>query len=267
MLALAAGGAPRASAQRVRLEYRPHAGDTLRLVLDQRTELRARRLQHDTAVASSSTTSTLRIYSRVIVESTDSTGADVASVTDSVALGSNDRHQAALSAQIQRALAGYTLRLRMARDGSTRPLDPPTGASPLPVTAPLSPSTLPPGPVRVGDRWHGVLPVPPGGPFGPSADGALAATYRLDSLASGGRVAWISVTGAFVPQADGDTAAGRVTGWVRGTLRLDRRRGWLTDSRFTIAMRSRVPADPAAATGPMEFEMRISQHLHAMDKQ
>ena len=53
---------------------------------------------------------------------------------------------------------------------------------------------------------------------------------------------------------------------VRGTLRLDRRRGWLTDSRFTIAMRSRVPADSGAATGPMEFEMRISQHLYAMDK-
>lgn len=264
MLVLATAPAASAGAQRVRLEYRPQAGDTLHLVLDQRTELRGRRLRHDTTVAATRTTSQLRVYSHLIVQSADSTGADVLSVTDSIALGSDDRHERALSAQLQRALAGQSLRLRLLRDGATVLAD---GAATAGAAAvlPLSPATLPSRAVRVGDRWHGTLPVPPGGPFGPGARGTLDATYRLDSLARDGDMAWISLRGVFVPGADEPAAGGRrVTGTVTGTLLLDRRRGWLADSRITIVMRSRVPGDSTTG-GPMAFDMRITQHLHTMD--
>ncbi|MDE3126766.1 MAG: hypothetical protein KGL38_02105 [Gemmatimonadota bacterium] len=265
MLLAAAPVAP-AGAQRVRLEYRPQVGDTLRLVLDQRTELRGRRVRGDSTLASTRTSSRLRVYSHLIVQSADTGGADVLSVTDSISLGSDDRHERALSAQLQRALAGQSMRLRLLHDGATRLADGAQPAGEPSNVLPLSPRTLPVGPVRVGDRWQGTIPVPPGGPFGPGAAGSLRATYRLDSLTRGGDAAWISLRGAFAP---GRGSAGedgrRVTGTVTGALRLDRRRGWLTDSRFTIVMHSRLPADSATGNA-MEFEMRIVQRLYAMDK-
>ncbi|OYV64255.1 MAG: hypothetical protein B7Z72_13480, partial [Gemmatimonadetes bacterium 21-71-4] len=225
-----------------------------------------RRLRHDSTLAATRTSSRLRVFSHLIVQSADPGGADVLSVTDSIALGTDDRHQQALSAQLQRALAGQSMRLRLLHDGATRLAAGAEAAGEPSNVLPLSPSTLPPGPVRVGDRWHGTLPVPPGGPFGPGADGTLEATYRLDSLTGGGRTAWISLRGGFEPGGGSASGGGRrVTGTVTGAVRLDRRRGWLTDSRFTIVMHSRLPADPATGSA-MDFEMRITQHLYAMDK-
>ncbi|HET7632569.1 MAG TPA: hypothetical protein VFK16_09655 [Gemmatimonadaceae bacterium] len=253
----------------VRLAYRPHAGDTLRLVFEQRAEL-ASRPAGATADADTSarrTSSGFRVYSRVIVDSSNAAGALVTSMVDSVEVRWNDQVMPAMGQQIQRALAGVATRMRILPDGAVRmesarmaPGAPASSAVPM-----ASPAMLPRAPVRVGETWTGSIPVPSAGPLGPSADGSLENTYRLDSLGGGGRTAWISVHGFFMPDANQDSVGRTTAGSVVGVLRLDQRRGWITDSRLTILLRTRTgPAADTTGAGTV-FDMRITQRVRAMD--
>lgn len=269
VLVLAAAPLAAASAQggaRVRLEYRPHPGDTLHLELDQQTVLTGRRFSGGRAVSTARTTSTLRVYSRVIVESADSTGATLRTITDSVSVATNDRHARALSGQIQRAIAADTARLRISPDGAVHALGASVARGPGGALPGMASALLPERPVHVGDRWHGTIPIPPLGPLGPAVAGVLQNTYRFDSLARAGRMAWISLRGTLAHPTGAGTPGDSATGSVHGVLELDRRRGWFADSRLVILLRTRVPPHAGGATAPMEFEMRITQHLHAMDK-
>jgi hypothetical protein len=44
---------------------------------------------------------------------------------------------------------------------------------------------------------------------------------------------------------------------------VDRKRGWLAESRFTVQMRATVAA---AGTAPMQFRMRITQHMRMFER-
>jgi hypothetical protein len=92
------------------------------------------------------------------------------------------------------------------------------------------PAMLPRKPVRVGRSWHCevTLPLPPG------RGGSFKATLRLDSLSRNKDLAYVSLRGRI--QRDGPPSPS--TGIVTGTLLVDRRRGWLTDSRATIQVTS-----------------------------
>jgi hypothetical protein len=58
-----------------------------------------------------------------------------------------------------------------------------------------------------------------------------------------------------------------LSGHMTGEMQVDRRRGWMTDSRFTLVVMSLV-AQPgaAAAAAPMRFLTRVTQRLRTMDK-
>jgi hypothetical protein len=49
-------------------------------------------------------------------------------------------------------------------------------------------------------------------------------------------------------------------------MQLDRQRGWMTDSRFTVMVRSLVTPPPSSGLSPMRFETRVTQRLRTMDK-
>lgn len=252
----------------VRLRYAPRARDTLHLVFDQRTELSSRPANShvpDTA-AVGRTTSGVRVFSRVIVNSSSPRGAVVTSIVDSVHVNWNDQVMTAMQQQMQKVLAGMATQLRIRPDGAVEVLSEHGAAD---VGLPMaSPAMLPRKPVRVGDSWTGAIPVPAAGPLGPTADGSLQNTYYLDSLVgagpTGGGIAWISVRGFFVPDSGGAATRGTTAGSVIGELQLDRWRGWITGSRLTILLRTQTP--PADSTqAATVFDMRITQRVRAMD--
>ena len=124
------------------------------------------------------------------------------------------------------------MHLRVAPDGTTMLESADTGsvAPALRATLAQMPAMLPRKSVRVGRTWrcdvH--LPLPPG------QGGALKATFRLDSLSRNGDLAYVSLTGTLRRDAPPIVTTGLVT----GTLLVDRRRGWLTDSRAKIHVTS-----------------------------
>jgi Family of unknown function (DUF6263) len=215
LLATGASGA----AQTVKLEIRPRMGDTLHLRYDQRTEA--------TDGPTGTVVSTLLVMSRTIVVGSDKRGTDVVAVTDSVDMAPQSAEPA------RELLEGRPLHLRVDPDGATKlaAVDTGTVEPQLRATLAQMPAMLPRKAVKVGRTWRCdvQLPLPPG------RGGKLKATFRLDSLSRSGDLAYVSLRGML--RRDGPSGAAS-TGVVTGTLLVDRRRGWLTDSRATIHVTS-----------------------------
>jgi hypothetical protein len=221
-------------AQTVKLEIRPRIGDTLHLRYDQRIEA--------SDGPRGSMVSTLLVLSRTIVVGSDKRGTDVVAVTDSVDMAPQSAEPA------RELLEGRPLHLRVEPDGSTKlaAIDTATVAPQLRATLAEMPAMLPRKAVKVGRVWKCdvQLPLPPG------RGGKLKATFRLDSLSRSGDSAYVSVHGVLRRDEPGAASTGVVT----GTLLVDRRRGWLTDSRATIHVTS------AAA------QMTITEWLRTTDR-
>lgn len=256
--------------ERVLLEVRPHAGDTVSVRLEHTVEMTGTRRMsdHDSTVQVSSS---MLMLARTIVESVAPTGVVVVMRTDSVALTSSDDHAPAMREDARRALRGATSRLRLLPDGTAESLDGamgPGGASLLAVM----PATLPRRTVRVGDQWTQSMPMPSAA--GRSAGGEVRASFRLDSLTAGGRYAWISMKGTLnrsEPGSPGSKGApadrpGSMSGTLTGGLKLDRKRGWVVDSFTSMTVRS-VVASPDQPSAPLHVTVHIVQRMRAEDRQ
>lgn len=260
---LLAGVAVEAQGQRVVLELRPRAGDTLRMRLDQTTEMSGSRRGSTTRPI----TTTLRMYSRAIVESTTAASATILALTDSVVVTSTDERGRALAAETQRQLAGRQMRLRMAPDGTVGVAEPqmnvPREVSELVA---IMPASFPKGSVAVGDTWLREMPIPPSTSMGVPLGGMVKAAFRLDSLTANGDVAWLSMRGTMHPLTDAVAVADprSLLGSVTGAMIVDRRRGWLSQSRFLIETRATLPSVGTAP--PMQFRLRITQHMTVVDR-
>src|SRR5690242_17405670 len=131
-------------AQLVLLQIRPHVGDTLRLRLEQQTELTGDRHADGTPTFASVTTS-LRVYSRAIVERSAAAGTFVRAITDSVRLTGSD---GTIADEARHALEGRVMTLRIAPDGTVALVDDSgdalSGAS---DAVSLIPAAFPKGPV------------------------------------------------------------------------------------------------------------------------
>jgi hypothetical protein len=211
-----------AGAQSVKLEIRPQIGDTLHLRYDQRVEASDGPPEGSDAPM----VSTLLVLSRTIVVGSDTRGTDVVAVTDSVDM-------APQSAEPARALLeGRPLHLRVDRDGATKLASVDTGTVEPQLRAALTqmPGMLPRKAMKVGRTWRCdvQLPLPPG------HGGKLKATFRLDSVARAGDLAYVSLHGTLKR----DASPPKSTGVMSGTMVVDLRRGWLTDSRATIHVAS-----------------------------
>lgn len=255
---LAAAG----DAQRIPLELRPKMGDTLRLRLDQVTEVSGGR-QGGTPTQA---VTTMRMFSRVIVESTAPASAVIFAITDSVEVTSTDGHAAALADNTERQLRGRKMRLRLTPDGTVSVADQAGVPREVSELVSVMPASFPREPVEVGSAWTREMPINAGASFGVPVGGVVRATFRLDSLSRGGDLAYISLRGSMEQQPGHLAVESVLAGTVNGTMVVNRRRGWLSESRFSVETRTTVSARGAAPMTPMQFRMKISQHMRVVDK-
>lgn len=261
VLALAVyGGVPQSvRGQAVRLEVRPHPGDTIRLSLDQDVELSGNPRGAGARDSVLTTTSHVRVRSHAVVLQSDQGGATVDATADSVFTSSTDAHAQGPALAAARRLQGRTVRLHFAPDGSTQV----RGAGRADDLArglfAEMPATLPHEPVAVGGSWSRDLKLP----VGAAGSGLMKATFRLDSLSRGGQLAYITMKGTVTGNRDYE-ARGllEVDGTVTGALVLDRKRGWLSDARTSMLVKS-VLTPPGAE--PTSMRMRVTQWVRVLD--
>ena len=247
-----------AGAQTVVLELRPRVGDTLRMRLDQETEITGGREGAPTL----SVRTTVKMFSRAIVVGVDGPAVVILAVTDSVAAESNDEHALALVEQARRGLEGRSVRLRLVPDGTVALTDPDEGARDVREMVSIMPGSFPKESIDVGDTWMREMPIPGSAQMRIPSGGLVRARFRLDSLSRNGDLAYVSMRGSFVA-ANTTQRADAEAGSVSGAMVVNRRRGWLTESRFLIQMRTTVPAT-ASSRLPMRFRTTIRQSMKVL---
>jgi hypothetical protein len=254
------------SAQGVVLRLRPHVGDTLITRLEQTTVVSGE-FSGTSAKPGGRMTTKVMVAARTIVQASGATTTTVLTVVDSADVSSSDAHGAAMSAQAERALRGQQLVLQLAEDGAVESAHDIHGnAMPHDLADAMSamPAVLPHHAVNVGDRWERELPLPASGPAGARGSAHVRAQFRLDSLAHAGDLAFVSMRGEIVP--DGDGQGVELTGTVAGAMRVDRVRGWMTDSHFSVLLRSLVRWPTESGVAPARFVTTVTQRLRTMDK-
>lgn len=255
-----------AGAQSVRLQIHPRAGDTIPMRLDQSSEITGTRVVGGTE-SSNSVVSGMRAFTRAVVELSSGRGATVLAITDSAFLSTTDPHRLSPSSSVPMQLRGMRVRMRVLPDGVVEMAD----ADPQGTAAELlslMPASLPRQAVLVGESWTREMVLPSSNPLGAPA-GLLRATFRLDSLTRGGDLAFVSMRGDLLPADRPDTlsaAPALQRGTVKGTMQLDRKRGWLTDTRFEITVHSLLTPPRSSGGVPMRFLMRVTQRMRTLDR-
>jgi hypothetical protein len=256
--------AGRVSAQGITLQIKPHVGDTLRMRLDQQSEMTGVR-RTSTGEASAVVITTMKMFSRAIVEGGTDAATTVLAVTDSVLLATSDERGRAAAAQVETQLRGQRVRFKVAPDGSVG-MNESTSGTPRDVAqlVSLMPAAFPKSPINLGESWVREMALPASTQFGAQPSGKLYVTFRFDSLTHGGDWAFISMRGELRPTASPGVSIGPTLekGTVSGTMLVDQKRRWLTESWFSIVMNSVVT--PPLTTGIVSMHMltRITQHMH-----
>ena len=248
----------------VLLELRPRVGDTVSMRLDQTTEIVGSRR----GASAKQVVTTLTMFSRAIVEESFPASALITAITDSVDLVSNDEHARALARQAQAQLEGRQMRLRLAPDGTVGVADQ-ESTVPREVSDLVSvmPASFPREMVETGTTWERTMPIPPNPAFGIGVGWIVRALFRFDSTSDGGNLAFISMTGAVEDPGVGTAKSNQPSGTVSGSMVVNRRRGWLSESRFIVQMLSTImSAEAGGKPLPLQLRLRISQHMRVFDK-
>lgn len=256
---------PGAGAQELLLQIKPRAGDTLRMRLDQETDYSSGGMVR-TGAGPGVLMSKMAMFARAIIEGATDAETAVLAVTDSVRLWSSDIKGAAAAREMETRLRGQRVSFRVTPEGLVA--TEPAAKTPREVAhvVSLMPATFPKGPIRVGESWTRDMPLPTGTQIGAQLSGMLHVTLRLDSLTHAGDLAVISMRGQMQP-ASGPGAASQPVlekGSVKGTMVLDRRRGWLSESWFNVIVVSSMTAAPGA--GRMRIQTRITQHMRTAER-
>jgi len=252
-------------AQSVLLQIRPPIGDTIRMRLSQTVEMTGT-TPGGPDDASQSMTTSIDIYTRAIAKQWTSSGTLMQTITDSVTM--NPSSAASLADFKRRALLAKTSMIRVSTDGAVEVMD--QDNRELRNLFGEMPAMLSRGMVAVGEKWTREMQIPLSG--APGALGAVRATFQLDSLSRTGDIAFISMRGSLsrvsLPGAIAPAAGYETSGTLSGTIQIDRRLGWITDSRSTIQVKSSIAAFSAprgqAQRGPMLVRTRITQWIRAM---
>lgn len=258
-----------AEAQSVMLQIRPHVGDTLHVRLEQQVEMTgmpfgcggsqtALRVRIKTIPANCSDTRTMttrmEVYSRAIARRATRDATDILAITDSVLTSAEKRGplRHAANQPIQRA----PVEIRISTDGGVE-----VGAGPasdeMRTLLGQMPATLSRKPVSAGEKWIHEMRVPLAGE--PGAKGLVRTTFQLDSLGRNGDIAYISMRGT-LSHDHSDGSNSEMSGSLTGTMRFDRRLGWITDTHATIDVWSDVTSPTSRK--PMEVHTKVVQSLH-----
>lgn len=209
---------------------------------------------------------TMVVVTRIAVESTDLDGATVTAMTDTVRLtGDDGSHGSSLLGWV-RAIEGRRFRFRVHADGSTGLASPDSGVAPQ-VGAFLAqlPASLPRQPIAPGATWTRAMDIPLSALSATRGTATMAATFRFDSLAGRGDLAYLSVKGRLTRQSTapkGTAPTIEMNGTVSGKLVVDRRRGWVTDAHTLVSVQSLLlGAQPL--TPPVRIRLKITQWMRA----
>ena len=249
--------------QSVTLQIKPHPGDTLRMRLDQQTEMTGVK-RSPAGEVTAVVLNTMKMFSRAIVEGANETGTTLLAVTDSVLFTTTDEQARPDAARAEQEMRGQRVRFRVTQDGTVGMNE--AGGAPRAVTQVVSlmPATFPKAAIKVGETWIREMQMPASQQLGAQISGKLHITFRFDSLTHGGEWAYVSMRGELRPAAVPPAGSGAVMekGVVDGTMLVDQKRGWLTESWFSISMQSVVTPPLMTGLGSMHVQMRIIQHMH-----
>ncbi|MDQ2890350.1 MAG: hypothetical protein M3R65_07320 [Gemmatimonadota bacterium] len=237
-------------AQRVTLRIAPPQGDTLRMQLEQNFEMQS-------GSPAETVTGAMKVWTHAIVLHHSRGATDLLSVTDSVRVYPSNVALRPLR-EAQRALEGKIVHLRVDPRGGMRVG---SGRDAVFGAGSTMPAMLPEHPVSVREYWTRDMQVPL------SATGSSTAqvrtTFRLDSLGDHEALAYISFHGAVSHDhsQDGSGATGKTVGTLSGTMQVDRRLYWITDSQMVVS----VVSDVQPLNGPpVHARMRVTQSLRAL---
>lgn len=251
---------PLQAQQKVTLRIRPPVGDTLRMELEQQFEMSR---EDAPGTTTGSMSGLMRVWTRAVVLSRVAGGSatDLISVTDSVRLFPPSAASLPPLRDAKRALEGRTVRLQIAQDGEMTVAGGARGAGTSAGVGTDMPAVLPTEPVAVGELWTRDITVPLSATERETA--RVHTTLRLDSLSRDGGIAYLSLKGDVThDHAQHSTVMrGNVTGTLTGTIEIDRRMGWITNSRTILAIMSVVKSD---GRPPVHLRVRITQSLHAL---
>lgn len=260
-------------AQPVLLQIRPRVGDTLAVRLDQTVDLtgtptgcvaeeplsrrNTKPAEHPRPcpeVARRMTT-VMEVFSRAIVRRTSSKGAIILAVTDSIRTSTSAGGRGGTPVRVKGG--DDTIELRVSTDGGVEVIDA-EASDELRAVFGQMPATLSRKPVAVGEKWMRQMRIPIVGE--PGAFGLVRATFQLDSLGRNGDMAYISMRGT-LSHDHRDGSDSELSGWMSGSMQLDRRLAWITETRATIDVTSMVR--PTAGGKPMRVRTKVTQLLRA----
>lgn len=261
---LAAAGP--ALSQGVTLQIKPHLGDTLRMRLDQQSEMTGVR-RTKAGESSAMVMNSMKMFSRAIVEGSADKTTTLLAVTDSVILATSDEHARAAARTAEQMMRGQRVRFRVSPDGTVGMNEANDGAPrEVAQVVSLMPAAFPKGPIDVGESWIREMPLPTGAQFGAQLSGKLHVTFRLDSLTHGGDWAFVSMRGEMQPATGPGSSSDVVLekGVVNGTMLVDQKRGWLTESWFSIVVASVTTPAPSTGILSMHVQIRVTQHMQTL---
>lgn len=243
-------GAVPLRAQGITLRIAPPEGDTLRMQLEQKFEMQS-------GEPPEIMTGSMRVWTHAIVLHRSQGATDLLSVTDSVRVFPSNVALPPLR-EAQRALQGRIVHLRIDANGRMSVGSGPDAAY---GAGTVMPSMLPEHPVSVGEYWTRDMRVPLSATGASTAD--VRTRFRLDSLTDHGAVAYISFQGAVSHDhsQDGSGATGKTVGTLVGTMQIDRRLYWITESQMVVNVVSDVQP---RGRPPIHARMRVTQSLRAL---
>jgi len=256
-----------AGAQAVLLQIRPRIGDTLRMHLSQTVEMTGTTRDQRGDKPSTMTTS-VEVFTRAIAQQWTSGGTLMQTITDSVAM--NPTTPGALAELRRRTMQAKPVWLRVSTDGAMEMVDDGDPHSELRQLFGEMPAMLARTAVSIGESWTREMQIPLASE--PGAMGSVRATFRLDSLGRNGDIAYISMRGSMsrinTPGAPPAGPGYGTSGQLSGAIQIDRRLGWITDSKSSIIVRSTIASNSTRKgepeRAPMEVRTKITQWIRAM---
>ena len=210
----------------------------------------------------------IEVFTRAIAQQWTSTGTLMQAITDSVAM--SPASAGSLADLKRRAMQSKRVWLRVSTDGAMELVDDGDPNSELRHIFGEMPAVLTRNSVSVGEKWTREMQIPLSSE--PGAIGAVRATFQLDSLGRNGDIAYISMRGTMARiNTPGAAPAGPgygTSGQLAGTIQIDRRLGWITDSKSSIIVRTTIASAPTRygepERAPMQVRTKITQWIRAM---
>jgi hypothetical protein len=260
-----AGSVPARAQQSVLLQIRPHVGDTIHVRLEQEvamtgmpagcgTQSNALRARPKTAPTNCSDvrsmTTKMEVFSRAIVRDSSRDATDLLAITDSVMTSPGPGKP-----RLKQPVPRNPVQIRITSDGSVE-LGAGQASDEVREMFGQMPATLSRKPLAIGEKWIHEMKVPL--PEEPGAMGLVRTTLQLDSLGKGGNVAYISMRGV-LSHDHSDGSHSDTSGSLTGTMQLDRRLAWITDTHATIDVWTLVRNSSSGK--PMDVHTRVVQTL------